>query len=301
MRRARTLRDETLPALRERLLADPDRDRHRARREEIRREGTTLSDRVEKGLADFPEAPKPLLDSRHEPLGQSDFDAEMQRLRQEETQWRQRREAERTEVRSFLGRYESEAPQLRETIELHARALRRAEEFETSVTLARDTLEEIGRETHRTWSAALNRHGNEVLQSLASRAQRLQFDEDLQLRLEQEGQHLTGTEAGQHLSAGALDAVYLAARIAVSRFLSGGGEALPLILDDPFANADDERLKAGVQLLLESIAPRQQVLLMACQASRYEWLREELGHTPALVHLPVPVPSADADGHPAHR
>ena len=59
-----------------------------------------------------------------------------------------------------------------------------------------------------------------------------------------------------------------------------------------------EDKKAGVKLLLQSIAPQQQVLLMACQASRYDWLRDELGDPPALVHLPVPVPTTDQ--HHAH-
>lgn len=299
VRRLRTLRDETLPTLRDRCLAAGDRERNERRLAELLEEGRRLAREVADGLRDFPDASDELRASMERPLSQRDFDVATGQLREEESAWRRERETERTEVRAFLGRYESEAPRLREALELHARALRRAEEFAASVRMARDTLEEIGRETHRTWSAALNRHGNEVLRSLASRAQRLEFDEDLRLRLEQEGQQLTGGEASQHLSAGALDAVYLAARIAVSRFLSGGGEPLPLILDDPFANADDARLKAGVELLLDSIAPRQQVLLMACQASRYGWLRQELERPDRLVSLPVPTTAASDRGE--HR
>ncbi len=294
LRRARQLRDETLPTLRRQLLEARAREEHQHHLETIRSEGLRLRASIEAHLREAGADTSQLDEMLAVPLSQSQFDEDLQRLKIREDQARSSREAERTEVRAFLRHYESEAPTLRSTLEGHQRALRRAEEFRAAVSFARDALEEIGRETHRTWAAALNRHCNEVLRGLNSRAQRLTFGEDLSLRLEQEGQQLTGADAVQHLSAGALDAIYLSARIAVSRFLSGGEETLPLILDDPFANADDPRLVAGLRMLLEQIAPHQQVLLMACQRSRYRWLHSELGRPPELVALEVTAHSGNA-------
>ncbi len=62
----------------------------------------------------------------------------------------------------------------------------------------------------------------------------------------------------------------------LARFLSGGGLDLPLILDDPFAHCDDPRTIKGMNVLLDSIAPDHQVILLACQRSRYDWLRQQL-------------------------
>ena len=36
------------------------------------------------------------------------------------------------------------------------------------------------------------------------------------------------------------------------------------------------RLVQGLELLIDSIAARQQVLLLACQRSRYEWAKAQL-------------------------
>lgn len=61
------------------------------------------------------------------------------------------------------------------------------------------------------------------------------------------------------LSAGTRDQVYLALRLAIAEFLAQG-RRFPLILDDPFINFDEARLKNSVDLLLE-IAGQHQVIM----------------------------------------
>jgi uncharacterized protein YhaN len=61
------------------------------------------------------------------------------------------------------------------------------------------------------------------------------------------------------LSAGTRDQLYLAMRLAFARQLSRG-EALPLVLDDPFVNFDEERLDA-VHRILRSVSEEQQIIL----------------------------------------
>jgi uncharacterized protein YhaN len=66
------------------------------------------------------------------------------------------------------------------------------------------------------------------------------------------------------LSKGTVDQVYLALRLAMVRMLSRNGESIPMILDDPFANYDDERLERTMALLVR-IAQHHQILLFTCR------------------------------------
>jgi hypothetical protein len=235
----------------------------------------------------LPRAPRP-------PRPIEQIDADLEALAASERAEQQAGETDRAEARAFLAKYEAEAPRLMESIAQHEAALQRAEQFREAVVLARDTLARIAKETHRDWASALNRTTQEMLAGLGSEVRELRFDEHLGIQLRQGQQVMTGSQAAQQLSAGALDGVYLAARLGVSRLLSGGLGSLPLLLDDPFSNADDVRLVAGLRLLLDAIAPRQQVVLMACQEARYKWARAQLQDAQRLVVLRVGV-GADAD------
>lgn len=226
--RIRQLRDVTLPELQASLLTDDDRARRVLRLAEVDAE-----------LARMEQAHGPLRAAGV--LGASglsiparsaaELDAELERLEAQEREAARTGEAERAEARAFLSRYEAEAPALMEGIAEKEAALQRALEFREAVLLARDTLQRISKETHRDWAAALNRTTQELLVALASDVRELRFDERLGLQMRQGQQLLTGVQASQQLSAGALDSVYLAARLGVSRLLSGGLGPLPLILD----------------------------------------------------------------------
>ncbi len=286
--KTRHLRDVTVPDLEQQLLDSAATTECEERLSELAQEMSRL--RTE--FTELGEAPE---ETELQPLSQRDYDDAMVDVNAQDQISRERNESERTEARAFLAHYEEQAPRLRESLDLHTEALRQAQEFQESVTLARDTLAAISRETHRDWATAINRHANEILGEMGSHVRELHLDENLHLRMKHGKQLLTGSEAAQQLSAGAIDGVYLAVRMAIARFLSGGSEVLPLILDDPFANADDQRLEAGLELLLESVARDQQVLLMACQHSRYAWARAQLGYPENLVLLPVDDPTAIED------
>jgi hypothetical protein len=213
------------------------------------------------------------------------FDRGWTELNAAEQKARNADEAERQEAQQFLLRYEREAPALRERLEQHGRALERARSFRDAIELARTTLEQVARETHRDWSGALNAELGRVLQGLGSEVADAMVDEKLRLRLTRSGRLLSAEELTAQLSAGAVERIYLALRIALSRALAQGGRHLPLILDDPFANADDARFVLGLDWLLDAIAPTQQVLLLACQDSRYAWARHRLAGAEGLVPL----------------
>lgn len=68
----------------------------------------------------------------------------------------------------------------------------------------------------------------------------------------------------EYLSAGTLDLMYLAVRLAVCKLALPGGEACPLILDDTLVNFDGERTRQALKLLRE-IAKERQVILFTCK------------------------------------
>ena len=57
---------------------------------------------------------------------------------------------------------------------------------------------------------------------------------------------------------------YFALRLAMVQCMSENSESIPMVLDDPFANYDDDRLMNAMQLLAETGA-RHQVLLFTCR------------------------------------
>ena len=67
------------------------------------------------------------------------------------------------------------------------------------------------------------------------------------------------------LSTGTRDQLYLALRLAVCKvLLDNQDESVPIVLDDPFVNYDDQRAACGMKLLRE-IARERQVILLTCR------------------------------------
>ena len=72
--------------------------------------------------------------------------------------------------------------------------------------------------------------------------------------------------SAEYLSAGTLDIMYLAVRLAVCELALPEGSSCPLILDDALVNLDEERLAQAMHLLAE-IARERQVILFSCRKS----------------------------------
>jgi DNA repair exonuclease SbcCD ATPase subunit len=270
------VRDSELPQL-IRLIASP---QQRARREErVNDLGVLVSaarPEIGRELEAMGAEGQELLAMLDEPLSEGALQAGLRALESDTERRHAHSTRQHTEVRSFIQLYEGQAPLLRDRIEELVDAARRAEEFADAVELARDTLDTLAQQTHGVWSRELAVHTNRIVQAMGSDIGQVEFDEDLNLALVQRGQRMSGIEARQALSTGARDLLHLACRLALAHFLSGGGMDLPLILDDPFAHCDDPRTIKGMNVLLDSIAPDHQVILLACQRSRYDWVLHQL-------------------------
>nr|MBP9004414.1 hypothetical protein [Candidatus Hydrogenedentota bacterium] len=138
--------------------------------------------------------------------------------------------------------------------------LTQLENEQAALALALATLEEAALQRHRRIAPGLSRNASRFLERITGGAHtevRVGPDLSLSLRSTQDG-----SEA--FLSKGALDQLYLALRLALVQRLSRNGERLPMLLDDPFANYDDTRLRAALELLRE-MGQEYQVLLFTCR------------------------------------
>ncbi len=68
----------------------------------------------------------------------------------------------------------------------------------------------------------------------------------------------------EYLSAGTLDLMYLAVRLAVCELALDSEQVCPLVLDDTLVNLDDNRTQQAMKLLRE-IAKKRQVILFSCK------------------------------------
>ena len=167
----------------------------------------------------------------------------------------------------------------------------RAERYQDAVQLAAQQLKKVARETHAMWSEFLSRRVGELLSELGPSYRGFEVTDTLEYSLVVEGQRWNRTELEQVLSAGALDQLALALRVAVCEYLSRGGEPLPLLLDDPYATGDDSRAENGLRFLSRSVRDQHQILLMTCHRLRIEetrrndpeWFEEHV----RLIEMPL--------------
>lgn len=174
-----------------------------------------------------------------------------------------------------------------------ARALCEVEEEIALLELRRDRLraerdaaaqamaliEEIARDKHARIAPRLAKKASERLRAITGGVySEITVARDLSIgvRIPQTGR--IAAHPGKVLSKGTVDQVYLALRLALVETLSESGERLPMLLDDPFANYDDERLIATMRIIRE-MAGQHQVLLFTC--------REDVARAAEAVEAPI--------------
>lgn len=131
----------------------------------------------------------------------------------------------------------------------------------TALDLARSVITEVSSELHREFAPRLNRAMGQVVAELtAGKYRTVKIDEEAQIRVITAADRTVDLVS---LSGGTGDQFYLGLRIALLDLLSQGQERSPLILDDPFVQYDDERLRAGLEYL-GALSRERQILLMTC-------------------------------------
>lgn len=132
-----------------------------------------------------------------------------------------------------------------------------------ALTLAVDTLHAADSELQSRFSPQLGKLAAQYMSFMTGgRYSDVLIDRDFSARTKTQDD--TVARDSEYLSAGTLDLMYLAVRLAVCELAMPSGEACPLIIDDALVNLDEERLKQAMALLRE-LSRRRQVILFTCR------------------------------------
>ncbi len=132
-----------------------------------------------------------------------------------------------------------------------------------ALTLAIETLRAADLELQSRFSPELGRVASEYMAKVTGgRYADVLIDRDFSARARTQDDSVA--RESEYLSAGTLDLMYLAVRLAVCELAMPAGEPCPLIIDDALVNLDETRLDQAMQLLRE-IAKKRQVILFTCR------------------------------------
>ena len=132
-----------------------------------------------------------------------------------------------------------------------------------AIALALDTLREADEEIQRRFSPELGRVASGYMSAVTGgRYSDVLINRDFSAMTRVSDDAVS--HSAEYLSAGTLDIMYLAVRLAVCELALPEGEPCPLILDDALVNLDEERHEQAMKLLGE-IAKERQVILFSCR------------------------------------
>jgi energy-coupling factor transporter ATP-binding protein EcfA2 len=180
-------------------------------------------------------------------------------------------------IRAATKNYDSFYLKTMEELETLDRDLETLLQTQASVRLAIDTFKRLAEATHSSWAKKLTEISREMLRYLATDYESLEFDANLRLTVRRKGMRdsLGDWQLVNQVSGGVREQVHLLARMAVARFLSKD-LSLPIVLDEPFSEFDDERFTRIMKFLLASMLKNNQIILLSCHQQRHKWLLSQL-------------------------
>jgi len=141
------------------------------------------------------------------------------------------------------------------------------EEYD-AISLAVETLREADAELQSRFSPELGKVAAEYMSLVTGgRYSDVFINRDFSARIRTSDD--TVAREAEYLSAGTLDLMYLAVRLAVCELALPDGESCPLIIDDALVNLDESRFEQAMKLLRE-IAKKRQVILFSCRKTLSE-------------------------------
>ncbi len=139
----------------------------------------------------------------------------------------------------------------------------RLEAFERAVTLARERIDYRKDEAHRAFARRLEQYSADVLGGITEGRYREIRVEPGTLAIRVRVPETRRIEDVEHLSAGTRDQIALVVRFATARMFAEGLETPPLLLDDPFAFWDTDRIARCLPVLVRGAQEMQTLLLTA--------------------------------------
>jgi hypothetical protein len=152
-----------------------------------------------------------------------------------------------------------------------------AKRAKLALTMARDVIKKLSSETYEDWSHELNKESERLISQLNMDIESMTFDHSLKMVLKLKGydKEFSSQDIVSKLSTGTREQVHWLARIILSSFLSKR-QSLPIVLDEPFSEADDKRFLSMMRFLINSIAPHNQLIILSCHHQRHQWLADQL-------------------------
>ena len=139
----------------------------------------------------------------------------------------------------------------------------------SAIRLAMETLDHANTALQNRFSPELGRRAAEIFAQLTgSRYSGVVLDRSFRLSAEPAGDPVFRDAA--LLSAGTLDQLYLAVRLAICDLVLPPEKQVPIVLDDALANFDDRRCAAALRFLKEAAGDRQ-ILLFTCHSREAEF------------------------------
>ena len=140
-----------------------------------------------------------------------------------------------------------------------------------ALVLALETLKDAGEEISHRITPRLSTRTAEIFSKLtASRYDSILLDRELKAAARPEGDSIPRDTA--FLSAGTVDQLYLAVRLAICELALPASTACPVILDDALVNFDDERCKKALEHLHE-LSSDHQIVLFTCHRREAELMK----------------------------
>lgn len=140
------------------------------------------------------------------------------------------------------------------------------------VKLAMDALEAAGKMVRRSFAPDFNAKVSQYMQVMTGgRYRNIRADDGLSMQIEMDG--LEELASLPMLSGGTIDQAYLAMRLAAIAHLETNGESLPIFLDEPFSQYDEERMERTIQLFRD-LAKTRQIFLFSCKERERDVIRE---------------------------
>jgi len=160
---------------------------------------------------------------------------------------------------------------------------RSLEKLGESLSLAISILNETALKLQRDFTPALNNEMSRYMSRLSSdRYRKVLANDKLQVNLEvPETDELVLVN---RLSGGTIDQVYFSMRMAAVSLMEKGKEKLPIFLDEPFSQYDENRVKKAFELL-KDISEDRQVFFFTCRKREFELAREVFGEKMHRIRL----------------
>lgn len=150
---------------------------------------------------------------------------------------------------------------------------RKLEQRGEALSIAMKTLNDAANEVQKKYIPVMNRVFNETFSGLTSnKYSDIRAGENLSIKLcDPNTEKIVPTGM---LSSGTIDQMYLALRIAISETVLKVNETMPFIMDEPFAQYDDERTVNTVRYI-HDISKKQQIIVFTCKQREVDLIRSQ--------------------------